>query len=107
MRGTLTNGYKWLFVVLTLNTNGDGATYSTSPCLHSVAPQDGGADMIVPEKVTDLIAEFFLLGYVSATSYIFLCAHSIRSNVAVKVLGRMIGLRWYKYEESVVLLINL
>jgi hypothetical protein len=46
MWGTLTNGYEWLFVVLTVNLTG-GALYVVSICEHSVAPQDVGGKMVL------------------------------------------------------------
>jgi hypothetical protein len=55
MRGTLTNGYEWLFVVLTVNLTG-GASYVVSIREHSVAPQDVGGKMVLNEDQADMIA---------------------------------------------------
>ncbi|KAF8809241.1 hypothetical protein BYT27DRAFT_7187940 [Phlegmacium glaucopus] len=55
MRGALTNGYEWLFVVLTVNSDG-GASYAVSTRSHSVAPQDVSGKMVLNEDQVDMIA---------------------------------------------------
>ncbi|KAK2460199.1 hypothetical protein APHAL10511_007790 [Amanita phalloides] len=57
IRGTLTNGYEWLFLVLTVNSNGKGASYRISDRSYSAAPQENGVniDMVTGVSV-DMIA---------------------------------------------------
>ncbi|KIJ98357.1 hypothetical protein K443DRAFT_123702 [Laccaria amethystina LaAM-08-1] len=56
IRGTLTNGYEWLFLVLSVNPNGKGASYRISYRSYSAAPQEAGVDMTIPEMSPDMIA---------------------------------------------------
>ncbi|KAF8798599.1 hypothetical protein BYT27DRAFT_7264729 [Phlegmacium glaucopus] len=56
IRGTLTNGYDWLFLLLTVNPNGQGATYRISERSYSAAPQETGVDVVVPDLPADMIA---------------------------------------------------
>jgi hypothetical protein len=56
IRGALTNGYEWLFLVLSVNPNGKGATYRISDRSYSAAPQEAGVDMVIPELSPDMIA---------------------------------------------------
>ncbi|KAF8630304.1 hypothetical protein AX17_005440 [Amanita inopinata Kibby_2008] len=56
IRGALTNGYQWLFLILTVDPNGQGGSYRISPRPHSVAPQDTGGDLVIPDKMPDMIA---------------------------------------------------
>ena len=56
MGGTLTNGYEWLFVILTVNSDGQGASYMISPRSYPAAPQDAGDDVVVPDTLPDIIA---------------------------------------------------
>ena len=54
IRGT--NGYEWLFLVLSVNPNGNGASYRISDCSYSVIPQEAGDNVVVPDLSPDLIA---------------------------------------------------
>ena len=56
MRGTLTNGYEWLFIVVSVNPDGRGASYMISTRSYSAAPQDIGGDTVVHGDQTDMIA---------------------------------------------------
>ena len=38
MRGTLTNGYEWLFIVVSVNPDGEEASYMISTRSYSAAP---------------------------------------------------------------------
>ncbi|KIJ13911.1 hypothetical protein PAXINDRAFT_170047 [Paxillus involutus ATCC 200175] len=54
IRGTLTNGYEWQFLVLSVNSNGKGASYRISSRSYSVAPQETGVspgDWCVPRRL--------------------------------------------------------
>jgi hypothetical protein len=55
MRGALTNGYEWLFVVLTVNSGG-GASYSFSNRSLLITPQAVGDKMVLSEDQADMIA---------------------------------------------------
>ncbi|KAG2343499.1 hypothetical protein BDR05DRAFT_300716 [Suillus weaverae] len=57
IRGTLTNSYEWLFLVLSVNPNGNGASYRISDRSYSVAPYETGVDMdkVIPDKASDMI----------------------------------------------------
>jgi hypothetical protein len=96
MRGTLTNGYEWLFVVLTVNLTG-GASYVVSIREHSVAPQDVGGKMVLNENQADMIAgilaslAYSLPGYVAGYSECVLVSYSTRSytGIAAKTLERI------------------
>ncbi|KAF5346079.1 hypothetical protein D9756_010837 [Leucocoprinus leucothites] len=55
-RGALTNGYEWLFVMLTVNSDSKGASYRISARSYSAAPQDAGGDVVVPNILPDMIA---------------------------------------------------
>lgn len=56
MRGALTNGYEWRFLLLTVNSNGKGASYRISDRSYSAAPVEAGVDMVIPDMPPDLIA---------------------------------------------------
>jgi len=56
IRGTLTNGYEWLFLVLNVNSNGKGASYRISDRSYSAAPQETGVNMVIPDMPPDMIA---------------------------------------------------
>lgn len=56
MRGTLTNGYEWLFIVVSFNPGGRGASYMTSIRSYSAAPQEIGGDTVVHGDQADMIA---------------------------------------------------
>lgn len=56
IRGTLTNGYEWLFLVLAVNQDGDGASYRVSNRAYSAAPQEDFVDMVVPDMSPDMIS---------------------------------------------------
>ena len=56
MRGALTNNYEWWFFLLTVNSNGEGASYRVSDRSYSAAPMEGGVDMVIPDMPPDLIA---------------------------------------------------
>jgi len=56
IRGTLTNGYEWLFLVLNVNSNGTGASYRISDRSYSAAPQETGVNMVIPDMPPDMIA---------------------------------------------------
>lgn len=56
IRGTLTNGYEWLFLVLNVNSNGKGASYRVSDRPYSAAPQETGVNMIIPDMPPDMIS---------------------------------------------------
>ena len=56
MRGALTNGYEWLFMVLTVNPDGKGASYKASVHSYSAAPSYFGGKKVVPEDQADMIA---------------------------------------------------
>lgn len=56
MRGALTNGYEWRFLVLTVNSNGKGASYRISDRSYSAAPVEAVDDMVIPDIPPDLIA---------------------------------------------------
>jgi len=58
IRGTLTNGHEWLFLVLNVNSNGKGASYRISDRKFSIAPHDNGVnvDLVISDRGSDLIA---------------------------------------------------
>ena len=56
MRGTLTNGYEWLFIVVSVNPDGRGASYMISNQSSSAAPQNIGNDKVVDADQVDMIA---------------------------------------------------
>jgi hypothetical protein len=56
IQGTLTNGYEWLFLVLSVNANGEGASYRISDCAYSAAPQQTLVSMVIPDLPPDMIA---------------------------------------------------
>ena len=56
MRGALTNGYEWLFIVVSFNPDGRGASYMISTRSYSAAPQDIGGDTVIQGDQTDMIA---------------------------------------------------
>jgi len=56
IRGTLTNGYEWLFLVLNVNSNGKGTSYRISDRSYSAAPQETGVNMVIPDMPPDMIA---------------------------------------------------
>ena len=56
IRGTSTNGYEWFFLLLSVNPNGEGASYRISDRPYSAAPQEAGVDVIIPEMSPDTIA---------------------------------------------------
>jgi hypothetical protein len=56
VRGTLTNGYEWLFIVVSVNSGGTGASYMISTRSYSAAPHDVGGDTIIHEDQADMIA---------------------------------------------------
>ena len=56
IRGTLTNGYEWLFLVLNVDSNGKGASYRISDRPYSAAPQETGVNMVIPDMPPDMIA---------------------------------------------------
>jgi hypothetical protein len=55
VRGVLTNGDEWLFVVLTVNSDGR-TSYAVSTRSLSVAPQYVGDKMVLSEDQADMIA---------------------------------------------------
>ena len=61
IRGTLTNGYELLFLILTsnVNLNGKGASYRISDRSNSAAPQETGVnmDMNIPDFVLTHFAD--------------------------------------------------
>jgi len=56
LRGTLTNGYEWLFIVVSVNSDGRGASYMISTRSYSAAPYNVGGDTVVGEDQADMIA---------------------------------------------------
>jgi hypothetical protein len=54
----LTNGYEWLFLVLSINSNGMGVSYRISDRSYSAAPHETGVnmDMDIPDMASDMIA---------------------------------------------------
>jgi len=58
IRGTMTNGYEWLFLMLNVNSNGKGASYRISDRSYSAAPDKTGVkmDMDIPDMASDMIA---------------------------------------------------
>ncbi|PPQ94305.1 hypothetical protein CVT25_004962 [Psilocybe cyanescens] len=56
IRGTLTNGYEWLFLVLTVNQDGEGASYRVSDRAYSAAPQENLGDEVIPDVPPDMIS---------------------------------------------------
>jgi len=56
VRGTLTNGYEWLFIVVSFNPGGRGASYMTSIGSYSAAPQEIGGNTVVRGDQADMIA---------------------------------------------------
>lgn len=56
IRGALTSGYEWLFLVLAVDPDGRRGSYRISPRPHSVAPQDTGGDLIISDQMPDMIA---------------------------------------------------
>jgi len=79
MRSELTNGYEWLFIILTINSDDKWGSYRISSRLYSAALQDGGGDAVVPNTLPNI------LGGILATGP--------GSNIAIKTFGRMIGWR--------------
>ena len=60
IRGALTNGYEWLFLMLNVNSNGKGAPYRISDRPYSAAPHEAGVkmdmDMVISDMASDMIA---------------------------------------------------
>ena len=56
IRGALTNGYEWLFLILNINSNGKGGSYRISDRSYSAAPQEAGINMVIPDMPPDMIA---------------------------------------------------
>lgn len=55
-RGTLTNGYEWYFLLVTVNDQ--GGMYNITQHLYIVAPYDSGEDdnKVIPERAVDMVA---------------------------------------------------
>ena len=58
IRCALTNGYEWLFPMLSINLNGKGASYRISDRSYSAAPQETGinVDVVIPDMASYMIA---------------------------------------------------
>jgi hypothetical protein len=58
IRDTLTNGYEWLFLMLTINSTGTGASYRISNHSYSATPHETGVnkDMVIPDMAPNMIA---------------------------------------------------
>ncbi|PPQ91549.1 hypothetical protein CVT25_008668 [Psilocybe cyanescens] len=56
IRGILTNGYEWLFLVLTVNQDGKGASYRVSDHPYSAAPQENFGNEVIPDVPLDMIS---------------------------------------------------
>ncbi|KAF9074022.1 hypothetical protein BDP27DRAFT_1444611 [Rhodocollybia butyracea] len=56
IRGVVTNGYKWQFIILSIHKNGDGASYKFSIPIKYYVPQDPNPNPIPKQPWPDVIA---------------------------------------------------
>jgi hypothetical protein len=70
LRGTLTNGHEWMFILLKFNDGYEGATYRHSDVvgLYDQLTIDSDPINVIPEPSADVIAGI-LLYWVSTTRY--------------------------------------
>ncbi|KAG1853915.1 hypothetical protein DFJ58DRAFT_883197 [Suillus subalutaceus] len=55
LRGALTNGHDWIFLLMKLNDDYNGASYARSPQI-SLGIQPTWAELVIPNRTPDLIA---------------------------------------------------
>ena len=97
IRGALTNGQVWIFLILKMNSGGNGATYSQSKRLSPLVPGRYG-DKEVSRTMCNTIAgiiEYWASGLSLCKCYFsYWCTSGDvvnRLNIATKTLGEMIG----------------
>jgi hypothetical protein len=56
IRGALTNGHDWMFLILTMNPDGPGTSYCMSEKLFVVEPTDVGNNQVTFPDIPDIIA---------------------------------------------------
>ncbi|KAF5381638.1 hypothetical protein D9615_005460 [Tricholomella constricta] len=60
LRGALTNGRDWIFILVTFNDNFDGATYKQSDVISIIHNEDSDGKIVIPGPRPDLIAAILL-----------------------------------------------
>lgn len=56
LRGALTNGYDWIFLLMTLNDDYNGASYMRSAQLSLGIQKPTEDELVIPRRSSDLIA---------------------------------------------------
>ena len=56
IRGALTNGHDWVFLLIKLNNDYDGASYKQSEAVQLITTKSGDGQPVVPGPWPDLIA---------------------------------------------------
>ncbi len=56
LRGVLTNGHKWIFLLIKLNNDYDGASYQQSSVVQLYTTKDPNGLLVIHEPWPDLIA---------------------------------------------------
>ena len=60
LRGALTNGRDWIFILVTFNDNFDGATYKQSDVVSIIHYEGSDGQIVIPSPRPDLIAAILL-----------------------------------------------
>jgi hypothetical protein len=103
LRGALTNGRDWIFLLIKLADDYDGASYKQSAVVQLRTTKSFDGQPVIPKPWPDLIAA--ILSY--WVSLVQICAIELstdrdaRLKIALQSLEVMIGLNWYKRECAV------
>lgn len=96
LRGALTNGLDWIFILIKLNDDYDGASYKQSAVIRLRTAESLSGELAITEPWPDLIAAILLhwVGWILIGIIKLLTDWNARLKRALRTLEAMIGSNW-------------